>query len=618
MEEIYFLSETAIKGYYEELFYSEDNNWDIFILINRKGYWDYKIFFPDGVKLKDEQKIYSDRYMEKTPLNVLDKMFFNKNVILYDDSITNGSNLFYYYLLCKYVGAKDIRPCVYACNTSFPSDDAKKLMIRESRRINQEFWEKQDKTPEDIMNEYINKLEFKIQLGNRDIERLSVWQTEFFQKNVSPLVMDLPILNHIDGEEKAFIKLKKEDFEKLRNKKTKKWVFVDNIYKEMRMPIKASYFRFYKEELINAFPYVAHDFIVKCKYEYEQDYVKVVFTPFAMFKSISYEKILEAFDLLYHDTKYEETIKDEFKDVEDPVEKLEEDANLCKGLFRAIIYRISHYIGWEFREFVKKELDKQIEFDMEIMHDNYDQSFIDTVQKWNEENAESEFLNAISGYRDEELRITRKYKCYSRYKVDAKQELVCNHLRSRVISKKKSVTSTLEERIYVFEEIEKELDDFFVFESSKEKQHMITNACIMFLETNSFSNYLLENRYEHILYRGFRYGENSEVFLHEDLWFFYIFLYAYYETCPRNELLDCYEIYMRKFKIFLEKKGYLNVLISEEGFDFLKEYFGNFKTEDKLEEEIRRRRYLMDYDKTIIKNQVKEFFIKEASLVGTY
>lgn len=43
MEEIrnYFLSETALKKCYEELFAvsEEVKNWDICILINRKGYW---------------------------------------------------------------------------------------------------------------------------------------------------------------------------------------------------------------------------------------------------------------------------------------------------------------------------------------------------------------------------------------------------------------------------------------------------------------------------------------------------------------------------------------------------------------------------------------------------
>ena len=304
---------------------------------------------------------------------------------------------------------------------------------------------------------------------------------------------------------------------------------------------------------------------------------------------------------------------------------MEKDANLCKGLFRAVIFRISHYIGLKFKEMVQRELDIELECDWKIMYHNFCKEFIETEQEWENTFSEKAFLSVIAKYKDEKVHIS-KYEEYSiREKRKATPERISNQMRETLISKKKSVTleagdsDVWERRIYQFEELENELEGLFIFDSEEERWQMITNVCISNLETNSFSNYLLAKGEEQVLYRGFRYGENSEVFLHESLWFFYIFLYVYYETCPDNELVKGYDNYMRKLRNYLESKGYLNVWISEDGFEFLKKYFGKFKKDDQeLITEIRRRRYLLEYDRTVMKNQIGEIFLKEAYSVLDY
>lgn len=661
MEEIknYFLSEIALKECYEELFDVRDDvkKWDICILINRKGYWDYKIFFPEGVKnLKDGQRIYSDRYVEKCPLDILKTEFNGRSIRIYDDSITHGSNLFYFYLLCKSVGAEDVKPYVYACNTSFPSDVAKNLMRREAERIkDDDFWKKikpyekyssddetgvglKEEKIESVIKEFTEKLSYKVLLGNTDIEKLSTWQTKLFQEYVSPLVMDLPILNQLEGEdtskrEIACVVLNKENFMQLCTIKTENWEYVDNIAYTDEVLVKASYFRFNRKELWDAFPYWAHDFIVKCKYEEEEagDRIRVVFTPFAIVKSISYEKIWEVFQLFYQDTEYEKMINEKDKTTENIIKRMEEDANLCKGLFRAVIFRISHYIGLKFKEMVEKEIGIQLEVDWGIMNDNFCSAFISTEQEWENSFSEVEFLSTIAKYRDEQLYISKGVEYTFRERRKATPERISNQMRESVIGKKKSVTTDaddtniLEKRIYHFEEMENELDGLFVFQFKQEKQQMVTNSCIAGLETNSFSNYLLAKKEEHVLYRGFRYGENSEVFLHESLWFFYIFLYVYYQTFPDyyqtrsdNELVKGYDNFMRKLRSYLERKNYMNVWISEDGFEFLKKYFGKFETDEKLVTEIRRRRYLLEYDRNIMRSQLIGTFMEEAYLLFCY
>lgn len=109
----YFLSKNQMREYFlKHLSQKAGYYWHVFILINRKGYWDYKIFFPEGYQIGKDQCIYSDRYLDKLPRNELRKLLQGKMVVLYDDSLTNGGNLFSYYLLCKSFGAKEVFPIV--------------------------------------------------------------------------------------------------------------------------------------------------------------------------------------------------------------------------------------------------------------------------------------------------------------------------------------------------------------------------------------------------------------------------------------------------------------------------------------------------------------------------
>lgn len=226
-KEQYFLSEEAIKSCYEQYLVDERDGWDLFVLINRKGYWDYRIFFPDLHLNKRNLKIViSDRLLEKYPIEELLALLTGMRVIVYDDSLTNGSNLFYYYLLCKAYGAKEVIPVVYALNANFPTSRSRKLMEREATRIDVK--RLIGVSVKDLIEEFIGKLTCKVILGNRDIDRMSIWQTMLFQKCVSPLVMDLPMLNHKKNTKDKKITLSKTDFEKLCGNKEEKWEFVEN------------------------------------------------------------------------------------------------------------------------------------------------------------------------------------------------------------------------------------------------------------------------------------------------------------------------------------------------------------------------------------------------------
>ena len=619
----FFLLESAVKASYEGFFDSKVNgkeHWDLFVLINRKGYWDYKIFFPDGFKSKledREMRIVSDRYLEKCSREELEKFVKGKTVGIYDDSLTNGSNLFYYFLLCKAAGADKVIPMVYALNNTFPSENSKKLMRRETQRIRDtEFWK--NKNEDDLIEEFIAKIKFRVLLDNCETERMSRWQTVLFQKNVSPLVMDLPIINRMDGNQEKKIILSLEQLNKLKQSAEGRWQYIENIYYGLSEPVMASYFQYEDTLLERVFPNLFFNFVVKCKYEKckeDDGYVRVVFTPFAIARSTIFESMLDCFCILFEGTAYKEEIFKGCLEEDFVNEKMEKDDNVCNALYRAVIYRISSYIGKKFQAFVSDVLGLRVEYDWEIMEDNFDAAFIETHREWEQLFDEYAFHMQLLQYCDD-VRIwpIREKEVDNVEKEKATQEKIDNHVRMRLIEKKKAIDSPLDERIYTFEAIESELDNRFSFEDDRERKTMITSTCIRFLETNSFSNYIFVNSEEHILYRGFRYGENSEILLHENLWFFYVYLHAYYDSAM-GKLKDGYQSFMQYLEEFFRKRGYIGNWITESGFYFLKDYFGKFEEEEELAEEIARRRYLVENNENGLEDSVQAGFVREAEFI---
>ena len=57
---------------------------------------------------------------------------------------------------------------------------------------------------------------------------------------------------------------------------------------------------------------------------------------------------------------------------------------------------------------------------------------------------------------------------------------------------------------------------------------------------------------------------NSEILLHDSLWFFYAYLWGLYDKYGCMSLKKNYDILLGKVQNFLTKQGYLNLWISED------------------------------------------------------
>lgn len=612
LENAFYLSEKSIGDYYKEILIEDNGSWQVFVLINRKGYWDYKITVKD-TEPSQQQILCSDRLIEKLPNQELNRLLKDSRVVVYDDSLTNGSNLFFYFLLCKAAGAREVLPVVYALNTNFPTKRSHDLMRREAQRF-QRGGSPFSQTVEELIAEFVDKIRWRVLLNTSDIDRMSIWQTVLFQKQLSPLVMDLPIFNRASNSSKENkIVISKENFEKLRLCMDKRWKFVENEMKGLDVTIRASYFHFESKLLNDHFNSLFHDFVVKCKYNYIGDNVEVVFTPFAIVKSISFKDVIECFVLFFKDTLYGQNILRNFSDKVDgdltelQIDTLKKDHNLCRALFRAVIFQLSDYIGRQFQKYVFDTIDVLIEYDWDILNDNFSNDFIETEKELYKFFDDKEFRNKVYQYnRHEDIQPLNPKMEFPQNKIKATCERINCYVRSRIIDKKKRVDISLNERIYTFETMEYELDNIFYFANDLERQEYLSRMCLLFLETNSFSNFIYVDNDEQIIYRGFRYGENSEILLHDSLWFFYAYLWGLYDKYGCMSLKKNYDILLGKVQNFLTKQGYLNLWISEDGFEFLKKYFRNL-SENELDIEIRRRKYWLSCSNI---NDGKEKMIK--------
>ncbi len=194
-----------IEEYLEKII--KEHEIDIIINITRKGYWVSELVDCESERkisrLLKEKKIrkISDRYLMKC-LNF--KEFEGKRILIFDDTMNNGSLLFFYYALLKEKGAKEVIPCVYALNTHYDSQSPEIVKSRRwgyERTIRSKIQDEIQPVSEHEIEqgfqkcrkEFEKKLSCCIWMSPAEIGRLSVTETLWFQKNVMPMVVDLPI-----------------------------------------------------------------------------------------------------------------------------------------------------------------------------------------------------------------------------------------------------------------------------------------------------------------------------------------------------------------------------------------------------------------------------------------
>ena len=628
-----YLRVEEMKNYLLEIVNQKLEPEDCLILITRKGYWNYKVLIEQELQEKIGKKIcvFSDRYLTKC----LDFSVFAagetespKRIIIFDDTMNSGANLFFYYAYFRkkvqeLVGKfKEIIPVTYALNVEYKFENESSLMIREySRLCREEEWNEEKRTEAiNVITDFNKVLQWKIRLTSESIAEIRNQEIGLFQDHLSPMVVDLPIascmkkdgkytlpayMNHKDA---VGIEVTTVQFEKMKVG-NEQWEYVENQFKQQGIDADCSYFQFKESVAWGGARDVLHDCIVKCEYKKTDDgKIRLVFVPFAIMKSMTFRDVVSYFFELLDGTSYSREIYDFFgcPDLEMDemsydnrvMDMMKKNHNLCRNMYRTIIFYFSYFIFLHFKMYVKECAEIEIDFDWEFMKDSFSENFIKSFKETCEDSHYdiSEFvfrfwcLPEAQEIDPVDIKIPE-----NKQKKKADETSMVRMLDERLLEGKNVVDGSLRQRVYTIETMLYEFEKAYLFQSKQEEQKLTTKIIISMLETSRFGNEIYVDNKDMVIYRGFRYGENSELLFLPGMEYFYAYIYAFYYYAGKENYSQLYVEFINQVKTLFQKENYIGTLIEQDIFEFLRKYFGNLNREN-VEELIMNKFFVLKFD----------------------
>lgn len=623
-----FIFQEKMREHFEKILNSE--GWDNLVLITRKGYWVYKLMNDHTDQkhkvLFQHRKVYNDRYITKC----LDMSEFEgKRVWVYDDSMTTGTNLFFFFSYLKKHKA-EVTPIVFGLSAEYSRETSEKLLKREFLRVCRgENWSEEEiekRALEDI-ELFDSKLQWEVMMSAEDIATLCSDEVQFFHDCLCPMVIDLPILACMKKADETFtvpaymnegtsegIVISLEQFEKLKSSDPE-WEFCEKEVNTETIRVNCSYFR-YKNSLFWAGVSPAiHDLIIKCKYRIEGDQVRVVFVPFAIFRSMSFHDLICCFLGLFKDTEYGDMISEYIaEELPDAIVKIKQEGlaespeiydllkknhNLCRNIFRSIILYTSDVLGDLFRNYVFRLTGIEMAYDWEIMDDAFSKKFKNAFQNISEKRKIDERVNCLIHVKN--VSPIDMESSVHEQKVKASEEEVEIFVLDSVIRKRRKDDSNIRNRVYTIESMQAELEQYFLFKSTEEEKSFLTRSICSLQETSRFGNEIYVDNEKECIYRGFRYGENSELLFLTGMEYVCAFVVAFYcyilvekagEGGYPGTYKRLYSRFAQKLEEHFKTENYFSHIINQRVFEFLIQYFGSIP-DDKLEEQIMNKRYVL-------------------------
>ncbi len=478
---------------------------DYIFLVTRKGFWVYTVLGEEDKNMRFvKSHIYTDRYL----LKATDHKFVNgKTVILADDTLSNGFNLFRYYCILKKAGSKRIIPAVYALSTEFPRStlDEKMLDIYyDIYGIEQKDKELEEIKARKVWKEFKEVLYCYRYLCQENISLLCIQEVKLFQQSLCPFVVDLPMM--VTKEKGGSVLrdhfvLSNEQFHRLCGG-NEHWNYVPNIYEiytpvaeerdggdNQRSVIQCNYFEYQDVEINRLKTAFLQNAVVKCKYVEEGNQYRIVFTPFAIVKSFDKKALWKTFLSLLQDTPYGKQLE----------QKESLDRYDWIGVFRAVIYALSLYVGEEFRQYLKLNEIYKSGYDWQIMDNIAESSFINSMkQMWRTGvNLSKITISDLGVNQDRNCKLNTQNEKFT-YK------RAYTRIKNRIADRGKN------ESVYI-EDLENELDQYYRFLDDCEKRRGFSSILLMMLENSTCSNYISIT--DDYVKRGFRHGENSALLL---------------------------------------------------------------------------------------------------------
>lgn len=587
----------------------DHTNLPILVSITRKGYWLFRMLFDeyeehkwelaenDPLHVFGEFEIYSDRYMTKILDGIVpdDKnptavklLFENRQILLFDDVMIRGDNLFYHYVMLSSWGA-DVTPLTLECDRSFwekYSDNVTK------RNAFKKFYPEHEELFPQAINDFWNKQRayaaFRFWMTQEDLANDSVYELLLFQKKLCPMTIDLPIIAEsacADNQKThRYVTLQTSMWEKLKAKQ-RDWFFVENISQiKGSYHVNASFF-----EGITCLQELSlwgeiEDCTVKCKYnEPANDEIKIVFVPQVIVKSMSYFQVVELFCRLYEQTDYGNEIKKTINRLlgepvdednnEFPKEKMlllmEKNCNFYRSLYRANILYFSLYVGKQFEEFlieneIYKKNDLVLDFDWEFMKHHSPQKLIDTLKKLAEhpEIMKQRLL----------IRNMKKETHIHKEVIDKNWKAALYCVREWLAEERFEDNNDFE-HILTIEWMENSLSNVIPDMNLEERRLVVTRIILLCQEESCFRNYIVNDTKNGLVKRGFRPGENAVKILGETAKQVVPYIYALYIRTGAKDFYEYYDSFIEKLNTYFYHERFLEYGLDPYSLYFFEDFF---------------------------------------------
>lgn len=587
----------------------DHTNLPILVSITRKGYWLFRMLFDeyeehkwelaenDPLHVFGEFEIYSDRYMTKILDGIVpdDKnptavklLFENRQILLFDDVMIRGDNLFYHYVMLSSWGA-DVTPLTLECDRSFwekYSDNVTK------RNAFKKFYPEHEELFPQAINDFWNKQRayaaFRFWMTPEDLANDSVYELLLFQKKLCPMTIDLPIIAEsacADNQKThRYVTLQTSMWEKLKAKQ-RDWFFVENISQiKGSYHVNASFF-----EGITCLQELSlwgeiEDCTVKCKYnEPANDKIKIVFVPQVIVKSMSYFQVVELFCRLYEQTDYGNEIKKTINRLlgepvdednnEFPKEKMlllmEKNCNFYRALYRANILYFSLYVGKQFEEFlieneIYKKNDLVLDFDWEFMKHHSPQKLIDTLKKLAEhpEIMKQRLL----------IRNMKKETHIHKEVIDKNWKAALYCVREWLAEERFEDNNDFE-HILTIEWMENSLSNVIPDMNLEERRLVVTRIILLCQEESCFRNYIVNDTKNGLVKRGFRPGENAVKILGETAKQVVPYIYALYIRTGAKDFYEYYDSFIEKLNTYFYHERFLEYGLDPYSLYFFEDFF---------------------------------------------
>ena len=539
----------------------------IFVFISRRAFCIFLLMQKQGYLSEwDNIAVYSDRYvMKKLEFDFWDK----PRIVLVDDSIITGQHLKKtYYMIKSKVRDADIIPYVFAAE-----DRWENTMFRN--------------------NEAFRQLDYEGLYSHNEILRLSSIESLLFYQCGIPYTVELPILT-VKGEKGIGAFFSKEEFEDLQEGFPGIWA-----YQECRQV------GYLQNEMISGclilennilkrrFSGFIQNLTVRLHIMPEQGGVKIIFMPFAVLKSVEFSRLESMAKALYGGTEYEESISGFEKECIKREKDFKEESFIA--LYRAVVYGLSYYIGQEVSKYISIFYGKNLSVFEEYVKYSFDDDFIKSIKQISAEKLfvqrifqEKPLKRANSSQRNKGLYTNIPIREYS---YDNVYNAMLDMKNQHTLSQKDKVTK--EEFLLSIEEIEEFFRSRCLVSDYDQIDELVSNCISGMLCQGLFVNDLRYDIESGNVWRGFSFGENSDVFYSVSAKVFYAGVLVYYERIGED--------YGRKYDFFImslyhtfKEQNMFGTFISVDEFDLYARYFKNARDNDQIEN----KRFLLDEHET--------------------